>query len=121
MRRKETSDGTTIKAITEFYYDDATANGNVETEKRWDSVKASSPPTLGTLTASNAQVLTRDYNAQGNLVDIFAPDVPVHFSYDAYGNYPIQIKYGYNTSQERTWTYAWDDQNRCLEFNDGRR
>jgi len=109
LRRREISDGTTIKAISEFYYDDATANGNVETEKRWDSVKAPTPPALGTLTVSNAQVLTRDYSADGNLVDIFAPDVPVHFTYDTYGNYPIQIKYGYNTSQERSWTYVWND------------
>ena len=114
LRRNEISDGNTIKAVTEFYYDDATANGNVETEKRWDSVKASNPPALGMLTTSNAQVLSRDYNAQGNLVDIFAPDVPVHFTYDTYGNYPVQIKYGYNTSEERTWTYSWDDRTGVL-------
>ena len=31
--------------------------------------------------------------------------MPVHISYDTYGNYPKEVKYGYNTTEQRTWTY----------------
>src|SRR5262249_24093984 len=116
LRRKEISDGSTVKAITELYYDDATSKGNVETEKRWDSVKAPAPPALGTLIESNAQVLSRDYNAQGNLIEISAPEVRVHIGYDTYGNYPKEVKYGYNTTEQRTWTYEWDDEAGVLKW-----
>jgi RHS repeat-associated protein len=107
--RREISDGSAIKAITEFYYDDATANGNVETEKRWDSLRTLYPPAPGNLAVWNAEIRNRRYDPQGNLTDILWPEVPVHFSYDTYGNYPIQVKYGYNTTEERTWTYSWDN------------
>ena len=108
VRRRET--GPSVVAVTEYEYDNAYTSGNLRVEKHWDDVKPASAtaPVLGMLSPANAQVLTRDYDANGNLTDIYTPEIRTHITYDAAGNYPIQVDYGYQTPLERTWTYAWN-------------
>ena len=46
IRRLTTFEGSTAKAATEFVYDSPYSNGNVTDEKRWDSVKSATLPSL---------------------------------------------------------------------------
>jgi len=82
----------------------------------WDNTKsgAGSPPSLGNLTTSNSQVLTRAYNGFGSLTDIYSPEVRTHVTYgphpsdpDNPGPYPTGIDYAYGSPFQRSWTYSW--------------
>ncbi len=107
LRRSATSDGATVFAVTELEYDDPFTKGNVTAEKRWDSVKSASVPSLGLLNLSNAQVLTRSYDAYGNLTDLYEPAVRTHVTYDAGADVPVRVDYAYGTTAQRSWQYSW--------------
>ncbi len=115
VRRQEVSDGATTYAVTEYDYDNAYTTGNVTAEKRWDSVKSPALPTLGTLSAANAQVRTRAYNGQGNPTQFYAPEIRTTVTYGSLpgvagpGPYPTRVVYAPGTADARTWTYDWDD------------
>ena len=123
VRRRTISDSMGPKAVTEYEYEDDNeyTTGNVKYEKRWDSVESTTVPGLGTLSASNAQVLTRGYDSRGNLNQIGAPgivDAPeIHttIDYDSLpgvdgpGPYPTRVVYAPGTTLARTWSYDWDD------------
>ena len=112
VRRRTVSDGATTFAATEFVYDNAYTTGNVTQEKRWDDVKPASVP--ATLSAANAQVLTRAHDSRGNLTEIYAPDVHTRITYGSAPNvtgpgpYPTQVVYAPGMPEARTWTYVWD-------------
>ena len=111
--RRTISDGAGTKAVTEYEYDNKYTTGNVTQEKRWDSVKSATVPGLGTLSAANAQVLTRGYDTVGNLTQIYAPDIRTSIDYGSLpgvtgpGPYPTQVTYAAGTSLARTWDYVW--------------
>jgi RHS repeat-associated protein len=108
VRRSAMSDASTIFAVTEYDYDDPLTRGNVTAEKRWDSVKSSSVPGLGQLNTFNAQVLTRSYDAYGNLTDSYEPEVRTHITYDANFDMPVRVDYAYGTTSQRSWQYSWN-------------
>ena len=78
-------------------------------------------PGPGTLSAANAQVLTRGYDSVGNLIEIGAPGIigapEIHTTihYDSLpgvsgpGPYPTRVVYAPGTALARTWSYDWDD------------
>ena len=76
--------------------------------------KSATVPALGTLSAANAQVRTRAYNARGNLNQIYAPDVRTTIAYASLpgvtgpGPYPTQVTYAPGTTAARIWNYVWD-------------
>src|SRR5262249_23116529 len=107
MRQTISPDGMTVQAAVEFDYDNAYTTGNPTAEKRWDSNKSPGLPTVGGLNAGNSQTLTRSYDAFGNIIDIYEPEVRTHISYDSQGNVPIRVDYAYGTSAQRSWQYGW--------------
>ncbi len=117
VRRRTISNGAGIYAVTEYEYErfDAYTTGNVKYEKHWDSVKSTTVPGLGTLSAANAQVLTRGYDSVGNLNEIYAPEIRTTVTYDSLpgvsgpGPYPTRVVYAAGTTLARTWSYDWDD------------
>ena len=115
VRRRTVSDGVTVFAATEFDYDDPLTKGNLTAEKRWDSVKSPGLPGLGELSAANAQVLARSYDAYGNLEDIYEPAVRTHITYDAQGNNPTRVDHAYGTAEQRSWGYAWRPNSDALD------
>jgi RHS repeat-associated protein len=108
VQRKQVSDGSGIQAITEFVYDDAFGAGNATSELHWDNVKSVSPPSLGSLTAANSQVLTRSYDGYGNITDFYEPEIRTHITYDGSGSVPTRVDYAYQTQQQRSWRYNWN-------------
>ncbi len=123
VRRRTISNSTRIYAVTEYEYEDNNAytTGNVKYEERWDSVKPTTMPGLGTLSAANAQVLTRGYDSVGNLIEIGAPGIigapeihtTIHYDslpgVDGPGPYPTRVVYAPGMALARTWSYDWDD------------
>ena len=121
VRRRTISNSMGPKAVTEYEYDNEYTTGNVKYEKRWDSLESTTVPGLGTLSAANAQVLTRGYDSRGNVTEIGAPgiiDAPeIHttIDYDSLpgvdgpGPYPNRVVYAPGTILARTWSYDWDD------------
>ena len=115
VRRMEVRDAAwNIVAVTEFEYDDAYRAGNVTVERRWDNVKAVSPPALGQLNAANSVVFTRSYDTFGNLEDIFDPPVAIngplihtHIVYHPSRTFPTNVHYAYQTPEQRAWSYGW--------------
>jgi len=106
---------TTTKAVTEFAYDDPFLTGNVTAEKRWNSERAASVPAAGGLNENNAQVLTRTYDAKGNLTELTGHQVHTKLTYDAMpgfpapGPYPTKIENAFdNSTLKRTSTYGWN-------------
>ena len=118
VKRQTITGGTTTYAVTEFVYDNAYTTGNVTQEKRWDSVKSAS---VGTLSAVNAQVLTRAYDARGNLTEIYAPDIRTTIAYASLtgvtgpGPYPTRVTYAAGTTVARIWNYVWDKRSGQLQ------
>jgi hypothetical protein len=113
VRRKEITDGSSnIKAVSEFSYDDPYTKGNITTEYHWDSEKPPyTAPSLGNLSGSNSQTLTRAYDGSGNVVDFYEPQIRTHITYDSTGAFPLRVDYAYGTPQQRSWTYNWTQPN----------
>jgi RHS repeat-associated protein len=107
VRRNSISDASSTVAITEFDYDDPLTKGNVTAEKHWDNVKSSGAPALGQLSTSNARVFRRDYDAFGNLTDIYEPAVQTHITYSDSGNVPRRVDYAFATPAQRSRQYSW--------------
>jgi|GEM_PF-1439766 len=107
VKRQTIFEGTTAKAATEYVYDSAYSKGNVTSQRRWDSVKAASLPSLGNLSSANSQVLTYGYDAYGNLTDKYEPEVRTHIAYDSNHALVTQVDTGYGTSAVRSMSYAW--------------
>jgi len=107
VQRSTISNGSTPYAATEFVYagnnDSAYTSGNIVYEKRWDSVKSSSLPSLGALTSSNSQVLTRAFDSYGNVTDTYEPEVPTHNTYDSTGSLIVNISKAGQRHVQNTW------------------
>jgi len=92
VQRQETWDSqqSAIAAVVEYQYDNPYANGNRTMEMHWDNTKpgAGTAPSLGNLTTSNSQVLTRAYNGFGSLTDIYSPEVRTHVTYGPHPSDP---------------------------------
>jgi RHS repeat-associated protein len=97
----------TAKAAAEYIYDDPYTKGNVRYEKRWDSVKSSSLPALGNLSAANSQVMEMQYDSYGNLTDKFEGGAQTHITYDASASLVTQVETAYGTTAQRTMKYEW--------------
>ena len=88
--------------------------GNVTTEEYWDSELAGTPPSLGNLSATNSQVVTKTYNGLGQLTEIDGDAVNTEITYGTIpggsgpGPYPTQVVYAPGTGIARTFSYAWD-------------
>lgn len=112
VARKVVSGGSSnTVSITEFAYDEPYRRGNLTTEKRWDSKKASSAPS--SLNSSNAQIVTREYDDPfGNLTDIYEPSnnvaIRTHIEYDSSHSFPMKVEYAKGSTEQRTWTYSWN-------------
>jgi RHS repeat-associated protein len=112
VQRMTVSSGSGPAAATEFTYDNAYTNGNVLSEAKWDSVKASSLPALGGLSSSNSRVLSHSYDSHGNLTDSYEPASAndptrqTHITYDSLGNV-YQTYRGYLSNAQRTTEYSW--------------
>jgi RHS repeat-associated protein len=108
VKRRTIFEGSTAKAATEFVYDSVYHNGNVIYERRWDSVKAETLPSLGNLSSSNSQEMTYSYDAYGNLTDKYEPEVRTHVTYDTANHaFVTQVDTGYGTGTPRTMQYTW--------------
>jgi RHS repeat-associated protein len=108
VQRKDIGDASGNKAsVSELVYDDAFSAGNVTSELHWDSVKSASAPGPGLLSLANSQVLTRSYDAYGNITDVYEPEIRTHITYDGTGSVPIRVDYAYQTAQQRSWQYDW--------------
>jgi RHS repeat-associated protein len=107
VQRVTISSGSAPVAATEYGYDDPYTKGNMLSEYRWDNVKAGSLPSLGGLTSSNSQVLTRTYDARGNLTDVYEPEVRTHTTYDSFGNVS-QVYKGYGSAAQRATQFSWN-------------
>jgi hypothetical protein len=108
VKRDSVSSGSGQKyAVTEYVYD---LNGNVTTEKRWDSEKSPSVPALGGLNTTNAQVINIGYDANGNLTDTYEPDVRTRVTNDGGGRMQSRVV-GYDSvsSMRRTTNYTWQN------------
>jgi len=109
LRRKEVSDGSgNMAAIAEFAYDDPFRAGNVISEQHWDNIKSPGAPSLGTLSPANSQVLTRSYDAYGNITDFYEPEIRTHVTYDGTGSVPTRVDYAYGSAAQRSWSYIWN-------------
>jgi RHS repeat-associated protein len=114
IKRQTVSNGTTTQAVTEYAYSGGGeyTTGNVTTEYHWDSVKAPSAPS--SLSSSNAQVLTRTYDAYGNVTNITGPgNIQTHITYAAQGNISAgtvvtRVDAAYGTPEQRSVQYTWN-------------
>ena len=106
--------GSNPVAITEFEYDDEYGTGNVTAEEYWDSELAGTPPSLGSLSATNSQVITTTYNGLGQVTEIDGDAVNTEIAYGTIpggsgpGPYPTQVVYAPGTAIARTFSYVWD-------------
>lgn len=114
----------TVRAVTEFTYDDPFTKGNVTHERRWDD--ATPGCTNATPLPVACPVQRRLYSTSGNLIDIFEPAIRTHIDYNG-SPYPAVVTYG--TSNPRSFTYDWnqdtgflnsktDDQNSITTYFD---
>jgi RHS repeat-associated protein len=113
--------GSTPVSILEYEYDDPYTTGNATSEERWDSEKASSPPSLGNLSTSSAQVITRTYNSLGQVTEIAGAAIHTEITYGTIpggsgpGPYPTLVEYAPGTSEARSFSYEWDYETGLLE------
>ena len=111
VKRREVSDGAATQAVSEFEYDQAFTKGNPTVTRRWDSVRGA---VTDPLTAANSLILTRAYDAHGNLTDVFAPEVRTRLTYGSApevsgpGPYPTQIDWAYQAPVQRSRSFTWD-------------
>jgi RHS repeat-associated protein len=108
VRRRTIRNGCNVAAaVSEYVYN---TKGNVIEERRWDSAKIppgqTAPPISQELTAANAQILTRGYDSQGNLTNIYEPEIPTVNYYLANGALG-QVEQG-NSTDKRTFVYGWN-------------
>jgi hypothetical protein len=94
-----------LKAITEFEYDDPLTKGNVKYRRHWDDAKAGCSPSVPLSLSCPAQ--HREYDATGNLIDVFEPEIRTHITYS--GPYPSSVEYAPGTSASRSFSYAWNN------------
>ena len=126
VRRQTIFEGPSLtpKAAVEYEYtnynNDAYSKGNVKYEKHWDSTKPpySLPalpalPTPGSLSPSNAQVITNTYDYFGNLTDKYESGGQTHITYDA-GTLVTRVDTGYQTPEQRSIGYIWNDDGTAL-------
>jgi RHS repeat-associated protein len=103
----------TIKAVTEFSYDDAFSKGNVTWERRWDDQTPGCTNATPLPPACPAQ--QRGYDTNGNLVDIFAPAIPTHITYQN-GPNPTKVEYASGTPSYRSFRYDWNMASGSLNY-----
>ena len=123
VRRQTIFEGPSLtpKAAVEYEYtnynNDAYSKGNVKYEKHWDSTKPpySLPalPTPGSLSPSNAKVITNTYDYFGNLTDKFESGAQTHITYDA-GTLVTRVDTAYQTPEQRSIGYIWNDDGTAL-------
>ena len=106
VQRRTVSEESGVRSISEFEYDNPLSNGNVKVERRWDDSKPGCAPTVP-LSPVYCLNLTRGYQPNGNLTDIFEPAIRTRLIYDS-GPYPTRVEYGEpGTDAYRRFDYSW--------------
>ena len=93
-----------IRSVSEFQYDAPLTKGNLTFQRQWDDSRAGCAPSIPL--SLNCPVRHREYDATGNLIDIFEPEVRTHITYD--GAYPVLVEYAPGTGSLRSFAYEWN-------------
>jgi RHS repeat-associated protein len=107
VTRQVVKEGSTVKAASEFEYDNPRKAANVTRELRWDSAKN---PYTAPLTTNNSVEFLRSYSTdyRGNLTSMSGADVQTEIVYQSGSPYPVQVKYGSPGNGFRSYTYSWN-------------
>jgi RHS repeat-associated protein len=105
LRSTISDEFSTIKAVTEFTYDDPYTKGNVIAERRWDDETLDC--TNSTPLPATCPSQQRGYDSKGNLIDVFAPAIRTHVAYEN-GPYPTRVEYAPGTTSYRSFRYDWN-------------